>query len=59
MSDYPYFTGKMDDWYEFKDQFEGTAQGQGMGWILKEYKEMTLLLQVQHSSSILHLFIQY
>ena len=39
MSDYPYFSGKMDDWYEFKDQFEGTAQGQGMGIVLQDYKD--------------------
>jgi hypothetical protein len=39
MSDYPVFSGKMDEWYEFKDQFEGTAQGQGMGLVLQEHKE--------------------
>ena len=39
MSDYPSFSGKMDEWYQFKDQFEGTAQGQGMGHVLMKYKE--------------------
>jgi hypothetical protein len=39
MSDYPQFSGKMEDWYQFKDQFEGTAQGQGLGWILASHKE--------------------
>jgi hypothetical protein len=39
MSDYPTFSGKMEDWYQFKDQFEGTAQGQGLGWVLEEHTE--------------------
>jgi hypothetical protein len=43
MSDYPTFSGKMDDWYEFKDQFEGTAQGQGMGLVVQEQKDTDIL----------------
>ncbi len=37
MSDYPLFSGRMEDWYLFKDQFEGTAQGQGLGWVLRDH----------------------
>jgi hypothetical protein len=57
MADYPQFSGRMKDWYKFKYQFEGTAQGQSLVWVLVSHADNIATLKDDTFSGAFCLYI--